>query len=127
MKIQTSIGKKYGEWTILEHAGFSRSNHPLMRARCSCGLEKDVLLYSVTGGRSKSCLRCARKKVIYDNPVKRLLRELRDRVAIDMQEATGRGRLVVQTLETLCSSGLATAAKGKARLTAKGVAHATSL
>ena len=49
------IGRKYGEWTVLEYAGKSPSNHAYFKCRCSCGKVVRVKLYSIQTGRSVAC------------------------------------------------------------------------
>lgn len=47
-------GTQYNEWTLLEdHNGRVLTEKMLMR--CSCGVEREVVLHNVIVGRSKSC------------------------------------------------------------------------
>ena len=48
------IGQQFGEWTILSFAG-KKNKTPYMTCRCSCGKIKEVSLYSMKQGASKSC------------------------------------------------------------------------
>ena len=43
-------GQKFGEWTVLEYLG-----DRMYKCQCSCGAVKEVLNYSLTSGKSKSC------------------------------------------------------------------------
>jgi 5-methylcytosine-specific restriction endonuclease McrA len=47
-------GTRFGEWTVLSHAGFRKSRAFFM-CRCSCGTEKVVKAYNLRKGISKNC------------------------------------------------------------------------
>jgi hypothetical protein len=53
-KPQDLAGVRFGEWYVLSFAG-SRTGRPRWRCRCSCGTERDVLAFQLTGGMSRSC------------------------------------------------------------------------
>jgi hypothetical protein len=76
------VGKKYGQWTILEDLGArvpSCNGTRHVKARCGCGVEKVVPLSNIKRHRLTKCLACAQKTSaqealagrlnnIYDNP-----------------------------------------------------------
>ena len=47
-------GKRYGLWVVVDSTKTGKCN-PRIKVRCDCGKEKDVLYYTLTSGRSKSC------------------------------------------------------------------------
>lgn len=49
------IGKQYNEWTLLEGHNNKKTIGDNFLARCSCGVEREVLLINLITGRSKSC------------------------------------------------------------------------
>lgn len=56
------MGKKFGKWTIIGSKGNDKRSRIIVRCKCDCGKEKDVLLDNILRGRSNSCLSCAMKK-----------------------------------------------------------------
>ena len=67
------------------------------------------------------------KRPWHDTPQKRLLRELRERGAIPVEEIHARGHYIGRAFQALCREAQAREAGGMARLTAKGIAHATQI
>ena len=51
-------GLRFNSWTVLAFTG-KKGRHIYWRARCACGLEKDVESYNLTSGRSKACRPCS--------------------------------------------------------------------
>lgn len=49
-RLNNLVGQHFGEWDVLEYLG-----NRYYRCRCSCGVIKDVMGYSLTSGKSKSC------------------------------------------------------------------------
>lgn len=52
------IGKKYNNLTIISYVGLvnvGKSKRHFVKVRCDCGNEKDLSLYNVTTGRTKTC------------------------------------------------------------------------
>ena len=62
-----------------------------------------------------------------DSPQRRLLRELRERGAIGTDEIVARGRNVQRAIEDLRQRCLVSVRREQAKLTAKGIAHATGV
>lgn len=56
------IGKKYGEWTVLDEYIEKTNKRRYLLVRCSCGLIKCIQKYTVTSGESTSCGHWRRKK-----------------------------------------------------------------
>lgn len=55
-----AVGDKRGQWTILKPLPVAqrpdgKSGNQYVRARCSCGVEKNVRASNVENGRSRSC------------------------------------------------------------------------
>lgn len=50
-KLKDMIGKKYGEWTVLDLSDKKR----YLTCKCECGTVKDVAAYSLISGRSTNC------------------------------------------------------------------------
>lgn len=50
-------GKRYGKLVVTGLSG-RRSGQLLWRCKCDCGRYKDIVAYSLTHGRSRSCGRC---------------------------------------------------------------------
>lgn len=55
------IGKKYGEWTVLDEYIERTNKRRYFLVRCSCGLIKCIQKYTVTSGESTSCGHWRRK------------------------------------------------------------------
>jgi hypothetical protein len=55
------IGKKFGEWTVLEFSGRDSKSNRLYRCRCSCGAEKIQVRSTLTSGGSLWCKKCRMK------------------------------------------------------------------
>lgn len=47
------IGSAFGEWTILD--GYFENKVAMVKARCSCGVTRDLIWQNVKQGKSKSC------------------------------------------------------------------------
>ena len=61
-KLEIKAGDKFGKWTVLEEAEpivYRRGNRNITKRRvkvqCECGVEKEILVGSLSGGYSKSC------------------------------------------------------------------------
>lgn len=48
------VGKTYGEWKVLEHAGYKNNRH-YWKCECSCGTIAIKDAFTLTSGHSKSC------------------------------------------------------------------------
>jgi len=63
-------GETYGNWLILgdapDQVRLNKRGYEIRirmyRCRCKCGTEKDVRIYSLVSGTSRSCFPCAYKK-----------------------------------------------------------------
>jgi hypothetical protein len=62
-------GREFGEWTVLAFSHVSETGKSYFFCRCSCGKEKLVEGYTLTGGRSRSCRRCSAVKVLLTEPM----------------------------------------------------------
>lgn len=64
------IGQTINEWKILEYVGKrgKKNKTPYVKCQCSCGKVKEVSLYSITRGASKSCGHQRRMDFIANNP-----------------------------------------------------------
>lgn len=51
-------GRKFGEWTVLEHSHYESKTH-WWRVRCSCGTERIQRGWVLTHGKSTRCGDCA--------------------------------------------------------------------
>lgn len=60
------IGKKYGEWTILDECIEKENKRRYFLVRCDCGTIKYIQKYTVISGKSTSCGHY-RKKYYYDS------------------------------------------------------------
>ena len=118
--------QRFGKWMIIGEAGRNRWGAQLVRVRCDCGTERNVLRNNLRQGASTSC-GCKRLFVRHDTPQKRLLRELRERGAISTDEIVARGRNVQRAIEELRQRCLVSVQREQAKLTAKGLAHATGV
>ena len=61
------IGQVFNEWTILNYVG-KKNRTPYVRCQCSCGKIKEVSLYSIKSGSSKSCGHQRRVDFAANNP-----------------------------------------------------------
>ena len=61
-RIDITIGKMFGKWTVLGYGGRSSTNFALWLCRCSCGTEKTITGVNLRRGRSIQCLSCAHTK-----------------------------------------------------------------
>lgn len=57
-----TVGTKYGKWTTLAMP-YTHKRKLLVRCRCECGLEKDVLLSNLESEQSKQCETCGGKSL----------------------------------------------------------------
>lgn len=60
-KIQVKPGDVYGAWTVLEEVE-TQDGIRRIRCRCSCDVEKELPLYAVYAGKTKSCAACGLAK-----------------------------------------------------------------
>lgn len=49
------IGKKYGEWTVLDEVIEEKNKRRYFLVKCNCGVIKYIQKYTVTSGKSTSC------------------------------------------------------------------------
>lgn len=56
---RVSIGLQFGSWTVLSDVPFQKCGALYVRARCSCGIERDANLRFLETGRSVQCKACA--------------------------------------------------------------------
>jgi hypothetical protein len=56
-KSQTSPepGSVFTRWTVIDYSGRNRAGHKMYQCRCQCGTVKDVVIYDLIRGASKSC------------------------------------------------------------------------
>lgn len=59
------INKTFYNWTIIQFSYKDKFNHPFFRCRCSCGKTKDIDLFQLKYGKSKSCRNCAKKETTF--------------------------------------------------------------
>lgn len=52
-KVEKLIGERFGRWTTLSVVFSNKKYH--LKCRCDCGIERDVQLYRLISGRSRSC------------------------------------------------------------------------
>jgi predicted SprT family Zn-dependent metalloprotease len=52
------IGKKFGEWTVLEFSGRDSKSNRLYRCKCLCGVEKVQRIHTLSSGESTQCKKC---------------------------------------------------------------------
>ena len=55
-------GQVFGSWTVLSAEPFQKHGALYVKARCTCGKERDVNLRMMEVGRSKRCKGCATQK-----------------------------------------------------------------
>lgn len=53
-KVENLVGREFGEWEVIEHAGIKNHRHYWL-CRCSCGTERVLDTFALTSGNSKSC------------------------------------------------------------------------
>lgn len=58
LNVSDYIGKKFGEWVILEDLGVNKAGHSIVKCKCSCGNEKIQWLTTLKCGRSSKCKKC---------------------------------------------------------------------
>lgn len=75
-------GQRFGSWEVLSDEPFQLYGALYVRARCQCGLEKEVNLRFMETGRSRGCRSCASKqmarnggKLVVDTLDKKLLQK----------------------------------------------------
>lgn len=49
------IGRKFARLTIVSKVGYNKNGHCIVLVRCDCGIEKNVHLYRLIQGDTKSC------------------------------------------------------------------------
>jgi hypothetical protein len=58
-------GTKFGKWTVLcKSAKRNNKGTAYYLCECYCGRKKDVIYDSLRGGKSKSCVHCARRTIL---------------------------------------------------------------
>lgn len=80
--MDNNIGKKFGKWTVLSFSYKDNYNHNFYKCKCECGFVKDVDIYRMKYGHSKSCPKCkyeTLKKPHYIKRLKRILFGMRQR------------------------------------------------
>jgi hypothetical protein len=57
------LGKRFGEWIVLERHGNDKNGRALWLARCSCGTEKIVVGSNLVHGHTTRCISCSNAPV----------------------------------------------------------------
>lgn len=60
--LQATVGAQFGAWTVTAPA--SRASRYKASCRCICGLEKQVVVYDLLSGKSRSCHACSITRTI---------------------------------------------------------------
>jgi hypothetical protein len=68
-KTHDLTGKKFGEWTVLNFAGYDIHRAATWNCRCSCGLEKVIKGKNLIREITKSC-GCAKAKHVSESKIK---------------------------------------------------------
>lgn len=55
MPFRDKTGQSFGFWTVLAFAGRDKRNATVWSCKCVCGTERNVVVGSLTGGKSRSC------------------------------------------------------------------------
>ena len=55
MKRENLIGKKFNNLLVLRENGKSKHGHTILKCKCDCGNEKDIIYSRVKNGKTKSC------------------------------------------------------------------------
>jgi hypothetical protein len=50
-----ALGEQFGRWTVIGESFMQSPGHRAVRCKCSCGVEKDVLVFALRKGQSTSC------------------------------------------------------------------------
>lgn len=64
--MEEMIGKTFGLWTVIGHAGNDKRGRKQYRCRCSCGKERTVNGSNLRSGKSTSCGHTCREKLRVD-------------------------------------------------------------
>ena len=65
-------GKKFGKLIVIGISQIrSKNGKPMWKVRCDCGIEKDVIVYSLTSGNTTSC-GCSRTEAVRKRCIKHL-------------------------------------------------------
>lgn len=54
-KAEDYVGKAYGRWTVLSLLNHTVLGNTMVRCRCACGTERELKLFKLKSGHSKSC------------------------------------------------------------------------
>ena len=65
-KSENLVGKRYGEWEVLEFKGSNKWNSKQYLCRCSCGHEQIIDGSTLRRGKTTQCRNCKNKKQIND-------------------------------------------------------------
>lgn len=57
------VGEQFGRWTVVGASFMRGSGHRMVRCRCECGTEQDVLVFALRKGTSRSC-GCAKREQV---------------------------------------------------------------
>lgn len=52
------LGTVFNRWTVLEYLGLNKHQMRMVRARCVCGNESEVIMANLRAGVSKGCNSC---------------------------------------------------------------------
>lgn len=62
MRIEPSIGQKFGDWEIISEKTEKYQRWYKYHVKCKCGFESFILASTLRGGKSKCCKTCANDK-----------------------------------------------------------------
>lgn len=72
--VEDLTGRRFFRWTVLFQVEPNKRKQPRWRCRCDCGVEKDVLAFTLKNGASKSCgcYNLERRKEVGANGIPRI-------------------------------------------------------
>jgi len=65
-KFEDLTNRRFGRWSVISFAGFSRSNSRMWTCRCDCGTVRNVLGQSLRSGKSSGCRKHPKPKLLKD-------------------------------------------------------------
>lgn len=63
--MEIKIGDKFNDWVVIG-SKFIKKKLPYIKCQCKCGKVSNINCYNLINSKSKSCLQCARNKLIND-------------------------------------------------------------
>ena len=104
--VRNYLGRKFGDWTVIDFAHFSRTKNQYWLVECRCGVKKSVSLTNLISGESTRCRQCHLATQRGDQHpqwkgTKNIPKTFFNRIKIGAKERNIEFKLAIEDLETL--------------------------